>query len=102
MKVALIYIGYFLALIILSFISFFTVFGAGLGGGIDSIALFIPFVLSVFWNVAYVWQFLRISLNKAPSIHPTKNWAFISLFLSGIFIVYSLFLTTLLIPVGFK
>lgn len=100
MKVALIHIGYFIGHIILSFISFFTIFGAGFGGEIDLFTLFIPFVLSVFWNFAYVWQFLSIRSNKIQSIYPTKNWTFISLFLSGIFIVYSLFLTTLLIPVG--
>lgn len=100
MKVALIHIGYFIALIIMAIISFATIFGAGFTEGIDLFTLFIPFVLSVLWNFPYVWQFLSISSNKTQSVRPSKNWTFISMFLSGIFIVYSLFLTTLLIPVG--
>ena len=101
MKVALIHIGYFIVIIITSIVSFGIIFGAGFTEGIDLFTLFIPFVLSVLWNFAYIWQFLSISSNKTQSIHPTKNWTFISLFLSGIFTVYCLFLTTLLIPVAF-
>lgn len=85
--------GYFIALIILSITSSFVLFGAGFGGGIDLPALFIPFVFSVFWVCVYIWGVLSMS--------PTKNWTFISLFLSGIFTVYSLFLTTWIVPVAF-
>lgn len=99
-NVALIHIGSIIALIILCILSFFTIFGAGFGGGIDLFTLFIPFALSVLWNFAYVWQFLSTISNKTQSFHPTKSWTFISFFLSGIFIVYSLFLATLLIPLG--
>ncbi|RHW29963.1 hypothetical protein [Oceanobacillus profundus] len=100
MKVALIHIGYFIVIIITSIVSFGIIFGAGFTEGIDLFTLFIPFVLSVLWNFAYVWQFLSMSSNKTDSIRPSKNWTFISMFLSGILIVYSLFLTTLLIPIG--
>lgn len=99
MKVAFIHIGYFIALIIISMVSFSTIFGAGFSKGIDLFTLFIPFVLSVLWNFAYVWQFLSISSNKTESFRPSKSWTFISMFLSGIFIVYSLFLTTFLLPI---
>ncbi|MGV3464867.1 MAG: hypothetical protein ACO1OT_06185 [Heyndrickxia sp.] len=97
MKVML-HIGYFIALIILSFISFFTIFGAGFVGPINTYILFIPFVFSVLWLSDYTWRFLSIKSypDKAQLFRPSKNWTFISLFLAGIFTVYSLFLTTLI------
>lgn len=100
MRVTLIHIGYFIALIILSFISFFIILGAGLGGGVDLYALFIPFVFSVMWISDYTWRLLSLKPDKIQLIRPTKNWAFISLYLSGIFIVFSLFLSTLLPVLG--
>lgn len=100
MKVALIHMGYFIALIILFILSSFVIFGAGLGGGIDLHALFIPFVFSVLWLCDYIWRILSMSPNKIQLIYPTKNWTFINLFLSGIFTVYSLFLTTWILPVA--
>lgn len=97
MKVALIHMGYFIALMILSILSSFVIFGAGLGGSIDLFALFIPFVFSVLWVWIYISGVRRIRQLTSP----TKNWTFISLFLSGIFTVYSLFLTTWILPVAF-
>ncbi len=99
-KVALIHMGYFIVLITLSFLSFFTIFGAGFVGGIDLLALFIPFVFSVLWLCDYIWRIFSMSPNKIQLIYPTKNWTFISLLLSGIFTVYSLFLTTWMLPVA--
>ncbi|WP_226036858.1 hypothetical protein [Aquibacillus saliphilus] len=95
MKVALIHTGYFVALIILSVASFFLILGAGFGGFINIFVLFIPFVFSVLWLSDYTWRILSTNPDKIQLIRPTKNWSFISLFLSGIFTVYSLFLTSL-------
>lgn len=95
MKVTLFHTGYFIALIILSFISFFVILGAGFVGNINTFVLFIPFVFSVFWLSDYTWRILSTNSDKIQLIRPTMNWSFISLFLSGIFTVYSLFLTTL-------
>ncbi|MDC3414763.1 hypothetical protein NC800_15410 [Aquibacillus sp. 3ASR75-286] len=96
MKVALIHMGYFIALIILSFMSFFVILGAGFGGKINTFVLFIPFVFSVLWLSDYIWRILSTKPDKIQLFHPSKNWTFISLFLSGIFTVYSLFLTALI------
>ena len=100
MKVTLIHIGYFIALIMLSVISFFIIFGAEFGGGVDLYALFIPLVFSVMWISDYTWRLLSLKPDKIQLIRPTKDWAFISLYLSGIFIVFSLFLSTLLPVLG--
>lgn len=100
MKVIFIHIGYFITLIILSFISFFILFGAGFVGGVNLYALFIPFMFSVMWLSDYTWRILSINPNKIQLIRPTKDWTFISLFLSGIFIVFSLLLSTLLPVLG--
>ncbi|NWO12504.1 hypothetical protein [Virgibacillus sp.] len=100
MKVALIHMAYFIALILLSVLSFFTIFGAGFVGGIDLYTLFIPFIFSVLWLCDYIWRMLSMNPNKIQLIGPTKDWAFISLFLSGICIVFSLFLSTLLPVLG--
>ena len=90
--------GYFVALIILSSISFFVIFGAGFVGKINIFILLFPFALSCLWLSDYTWHFLSLKPeeDKIQLIHPAKNWTFISLFLSGIFTVYSLFLTTLI------
>lgn len=94
----LLYMGYFIALIVFSFISFFTLFGTGFVDGINAFVLFIPFVFSVVWLCDYTWRFFSVksSPDKVQLFRPTKNWTFISLFLAGIFTVYSLFLTTLI------
>ncbi|MBP2242289.1 hypothetical protein J2Z40_002863 [Cytobacillus eiseniae] len=92
-----IHLGYFIALFILSFISFFLLFGAGFVGKINTFILFIPFVFSVLWISSYIWYIFRKNLNKLPLFHLTKRWEMISLLFSGIFTVYSLFLTTLIL-----
>lgn len=71
-----------------------------LGEGVDLYALFIPFVFSVMWISDYTWRLLSLKPDKIQLIRPTKDWAFISLYLSGIFIVFSLFLSTLLPVLG--
>ena len=96
MKVVFIHLGYFTALIILSFASFFVIFGAGFVGKINTLILFIPFVFSVLWLSGYTWFILNANPDKIQFFRQTKSWEFISLYLSGIFTVYSLFLTTLL------
>lgn len=95
---ALLHIGYFIALIILSFISFFTIFGTGFVDGINAYVLIMPFVFSVLWLSDYTWRFFSIKKDpdKVQLFRPSKNWTFISLFLAGIFTVYSLFLSTLI------
>ena len=93
-KVALIHTGYFIALIILSFLSFLVIGGAGFVGKINTFVLFIPFVFSVLWLSDYTWRILSTNPNKIQLFRPTISWEFIGLFLSGIFTVYSLFLTT--------
>ncbi|MHA6251498.1 hypothetical protein [Oceanobacillus sp. CAU 1775] len=90
MKVALIHIGFFIGLIILGILSFFTIFGIGFTEGITLFSLTIPFILSVGWNFAYMRGFLGLRSNEVQSVRPSKNWTFVSMFLSGIFIVYSL------------
>lgn len=95
-KVIRIHISYFIALIFFSFLSFFVLFGAGFVGKLNTIVLLIPFFLSVGWLSDYTWRILSTNPEKKQLFRPTKSWAFIRLFLSGIFTVYSLFLTTLL------
>ncbi|KAB8138107.1 hypothetical protein F9U64_06590 [Gracilibacillus oryzae] len=95
MKVSLIHIGYFVALIILSVVSFFVLLGAGFAGHLNTLVLCIPLILSVLWLCDYIWRIFSVNTDKIRLIRPAKNWAFISLFLSGVFTVYSLFLTTL-------
>ncbi len=97
------HISYFFALIVLSFMSFFIIFGAGFAGKINLFILVIPFVLSTLWLSDYTWRFLSLKsdADKIQLIYPAKNWTFISIFLSGILIVYSLFLTTL-VPTPIK
>ncbi|WP_208587196.1 hypothetical protein [Gracilibacillus suaedae] len=98
MKVRFIHMGYFIALIALSFLSFFVIFGAGFVGKINIFILVFPLALSGLWLSDYTWRFLSLKpeADKIQLIHPAKNCTFISLFLSGIFTVYSLFLTTLI------
>ncbi|SHM91554.1 hypothetical protein [Gracilibacillus kekensis] len=98
MKVKYFHISYFVALIVLSFMSFFIIFGVGFVGNINLFILVIPFVLSTLWLSDYTWRFLSLKsdTDKIQLIHPAKNWTFTILFLSGILIIYSLFLTTLI------
>ncbi|WP_102272315.1 hypothetical protein [Cytobacillus massiliigabonensis] len=96
MKIVFVHLGYFMALILLSFLSFFLILGAGFMGKINVFILFIPFVFSVLWLSDYTWRIFSINPKKIKLIRPAKNWAFFSLFLSGIFTVYSLFLTSML------
>ncbi len=95
MKVALFHVGYFIALFFLSVLSFFVLLGAGFAGHINTFVLLIPFIFSVLWICDYTWRMLSTNPDKIQLIRPTKSWEFIILFLSGIFTVFSLFLTTL-------
>ncbi len=97
LKVKLFHISYFVALVALSFLSFLILLGAGFVGNINVFILVILFVLSALWLSDYTWRLLswKSDADKIWLIHPAKSWTFISLFLSGIFTVYSLFLTTL-------
>lgn len=94
-KIALLHTAYFVALVILSILSFLFLFGFGFTSGINIFILLIPLVLSVIWFIDYTWRILSMKQNKIELIHPTKSWSFVSLFLAGIFTVYGLFLTTL-------
>ncbi|RCW63339.1 hypothetical protein [Saliterribacillus persicus] len=95
MKVALFHVGYFIALFFLSVLSFFVLLGAGFAGHINTFVLLIPFIFSVLWLCDYTWRMLSTNPDKIQLISARKNWTFISIFLSGILTVYSLFLTTL-------
>ncbi|UOQ49417.1 hypothetical protein MUN88_04745 [Gracilibacillus caseinilyticus] len=97
LKIKLLHVSYFGALVALSFLSFFILLGAGFVGNINVFILLIPFVLSVAWLSDYIWRFLSMKSkeDKLQLIEPAKNGAFILLFLSGVLIVYGLFLTTL-------
>lgn len=96
MKIVFVHLGYFMVLILLSFLSFFLILGAGFMGKINVFILFISFVFSVLWLSDYTWRIFSINPKMIKLIRTAKNWAFFSLFLSGIFTVYSLFLTTML------
>ncbi len=97
MNAVFIHVGYFFVLIMLSFLSFYMIFGAGFAGNINMVVLFIPFVFSVLWVSGYAWSFRRLAFGRDAKRHsfPLKNWVFVSLYLAGIFSVYSLFLSTL-------
>ncbi|WP_186579500.1 hypothetical protein [Aquibacillus kalidii] len=97
MKKILLHIGYFMALIILSFFSFVVLLGAGFVGKLNVVVLLIPFIFSVLWLSDYTWRFMSMksSSNKVQLIHPTHTLEFISLFITGTLIVYSIFLSTL-------
>ncbi|TDQ41196.1 hypothetical protein EV213_104194 [Aureibacillus halotolerans] len=97
MKAFLVHASYFVALIFLSFFSFFFIFGLGFIGRINLFYLSIPLGLSMIWVGAYTWSVLRLKFgaNKVEQVFNLKNPKLICLLLTGIITVFGLFLSTL-------
>ncbi|WP_130858613.1 hypothetical protein [Gracilibacillus phocaeensis] len=60
MKLVIFHLGYFMALVCLSFFTYFFLFGMAFGGAINLFILVVPLVFSVSWIVDYIWRFLSM------------------------------------------